>query len=637
MKVISHAIESQARRVRANSWVASLGASIQEDGCLFRVWAGPNAKIELVLDGEPSRCTPMLPDACGVHQVRVEGVGSGARYWFRINGTGPYPDPASRFQPLGVHGPSQVIDHNCFAWKSTEFQSPSLRELVFYELHVGTFTPAGTFLAVIDKLDGLQQLGINAIELMPIADFAGEHNWGYDGVFPYAPAHSYGTPDDLRKLVEEAHQRGIAVCLDVVYNHLGPDGAYQSVFAPGFYSSKHKTPWGDGLNFDGDGGDKVRAYFIESALAWIYDYRVDGLRVDATHAIQDDSDPPFLTDLTKRVHAAAHSLGRTIFIIAEDERNERRLVLPSEQGGHGFDAVWSDDFHHHMRHRLAGDSDGYYRDFDGTTESIARTIRDGWFFNGQFARHSGHRRGTKPDGLSYESRVFCIQNHDQIGNRAFGERLSSQISYPAYLAASALLLFAPEIPLLFMGQEWAASEPFLYFTDHNKELGRMVTEGRRKEFEHFSAFADETRRGTIPDPQRKETFRLSKLDWTARQRPLHAACLNWYRDLLHVRRYLLSSFKFRLCQALNAKMIHSQWESAFGRVSAIVALEGPAAAQDEAWTDMALCFSSEDTTYTSDACPVIWQSNAGKLTMERAGAVIFASEDFAPISGKIFT
>ena len=637
MKVISHAIESQARRVRANSWVASLGASIQEDGCLFRVWAGPNAKIELVLDGEPSRCTPMLPDACGVHQVRVEGVGSGARYWFRINGTGPYPDPASRFQPLGVHGPSQVIDHNGFAWKSTEFQSPSLRELVFYELHVGTFTPAGTFLAVIDKLDGLQQLGINAIELMPIADFAGEHNWGYDGVFPYAPAHSYGTPDDLRKLVEEAHQRGIAVCLDVVYNHLGPDGAYQSVFAPGFYSSKHKTPWGDGLNFDGDGGDKVRAYFIESALAWIYDYRVDGLRVDATHAIQDDSDPPFLTDLTKRVHAAAHSLGRTIFIIAEDERNERRLVLPSEQGGHGFDAVWSDDFHHHMRHRLAGDSDGYYRDFDGTTESIARTIRDGWFFNGQFARHSGHRRGTKPDGLSYESRVFCIQNHDQIGNRAFGERLSSQISYPAYLAASALLLFAPEIPLLFMGQEWAASEPFLYFTDHNKELGRMVTEGRRKEFEHFSAFADETRRGTIPDPQRKETFRLSKLDWTARQRPLHAACLNWYRDLLHVRRYLLSSFKFRLCQALNAKMIHSQWESAFGRVSAIVALEGPAAAQDEAWTDMALCFSSEDTTYTSDACPVIWQSNAGKLTMERAGAVIFASEDFAPISGKIFT
>ena len=637
MKVISHAIESQAPRVRANSWVASLGASIQKDGCLFRVWAGPNANIELVLDGEPSRCTPMLPDACGVHQVRVEGVGSGARYWFRINGTGPYPDPASRFQPLGVHGPSQVIDHNCFAWKSTEFQSPSLRELVFYELHVGTFTPAGTFLAVIDKLDGLQQLGINAIELMPIADFAGEHNWGYDGVFPYAPAHSYGTPDDLRKLVEEAHQRGIAVCLDVVYNHLGPDGAYQSVFAPGFYSSKHKTPWGDGLNFDGDGGDKVRAYFIESALAWIYDYRVDGLRVDATHAIQDDSDPPFLTDLTKRVHAAAHSLGRTIFIIAEDERNERRLVLPSEQGGHGFDAVWSDDFHHHMRHRLAGDSDGYYRDFDGTTESIARTIRDGWFFNGQFARHSGHRRGTKPDGLSYESRVFCIQNHDQIGNRAFGERLSSQISYPAYLAASALLLFAPEIPLLFMGQEWAASEPFLYFTDHNKELGRMVTEGRRKEFEHFSAFADETRRGTIPDPQRKETFRLSKLDWTARQRPLHAACLNWYRDLLHVRRYLLSSFKFRLCQALNAKMIHSQWESAFGRVSAIVALEGPAAAQDEAWTDMALCFSSEDTTYTSDACPVIWQSNAGKLTMERAGAVIFASEDFAPISGKIFT
>lgn len=637
MKVIFHAIESQVPRVRASSWAANLGPSIQEDGCLFRLWAWPNVNIELVLEGEPSRSIPMAPDADGVYQVRVEGVGSGARYWFRIDGAGPYPDPASRFQPLGVHGPSQVIDHNSFAWKDTEFQSPSLRELVLYELHVGTFTTAGTFLAAIEKLDDLQQLGINAIELMPIADFAGEHNWGYDGVSPYAPAHSYGTPDDLRKLIEGAHEKGIAVYLDVVYNHLGPDGAYQSAFTPQFYSSKHKTPWGDGLNFDSEGSKKLRAYFIESALAWIYEYRVDGLRVDATHAIQDDSDPPFLTDLTERVHAAARSLGRNIFIIAEDERNERRLVLPSEQDGYGFDAVWSDDFHHHMRHRLAGDSDGYYRDFDGSTESIAKTIRDGWFFNGQFASHPGHARGTKPDGLSFESRVFCIQNHDQIGNRAFGERMSSQISYPAYLAASALLLFAPEIPLLFMGQEWAASEPFLYFTDHNEELGRLVTEGRRKEFEHFSAFADGTRRDTIPDPQRKETFRLSKLDWTARQGPLHVACLNWYRDLLHVRKYLLSNFKFRLCQALNDKMIHLQWESARGRVSAVVALEGPATAQDEAWTDMALCFSSEDKSYTSDACPVIWQSNVGKLNLQRAGAVVFANEDFAPIVRNIST
>ncbi len=635
MKVISHAIESQTPRALADFWVPTLGPSIQDDVCLFRLWARPNAKIELVLDETLPRSVLMVADARGIYTARVKGIGAGARYWFRIDGAGPYPDPASRFQPFGVHGPSQVVDPDHFAWRDIEFQPPSLRELVLYELHVGTFTPAGTFLGVIEKLDDLRRLGVNAVELMPIADFAGERNWGYDGVSLYAPARSYGTPDELRTLVEEAHRRGIAVYFDVVYNHLGPDGAYHSVFAPRFYSGRHKTPWGDGLNFDSDGSDMVRAYFVENAMAWIYEYRADGLRADATHAIQDDSELPFLTELTGRVHAAARSLGRNICIIAEDERNERKLVLPAEQGGYGFDAVWSDDFHHHLRHRLAGDSDGYYRDFDGTTESIAKTIRDGWFFNGQYARHSERGRGTRPDGLSYESRVFCIQNHDQIGNRAFGERLSSQISYPAYLAASALLLFAPEVPLLFMGQEWAASEPFLYFTDHNKELGRMVTEGRRKEFEHFSAFADEARRETIPDPQKVETFQRSKLDWSARQGQMQAACLSWYRDLLHVRKYLLSNFEFRSCQALNEKMLHLQWESAGGRVAIVVALDGPEAAQNRGWVDMTYGFSSEDESYTSDGQPVIWQANTGRLTVQRAGAVVLASNNFASITGNV--
>lgn len=607
------------------------GTLLEKDGCVFRIWARPGANLELVLEGSgghvSSRSIAMHLDSDGTYRVRVEGVGAGARYWFKIDGAGPYPDPASRYQPLGVHGPSQVVDPQSFSWVGDDFNPPTLRQLMIYELHVGTFTPAGTFLAVIDKLDSLRQLGINVIELMPVADFAGEHNWGYDGVSLYAPAHSYGAPDDLRQLVREAHRLGIAVCLDVVYNHLGPDGAYHSTFAPRFYSGKHKTPWGDGLNFDGEAAEKVRTYFIESALAWITDYRIDALRADATHAILDDSNPSFLTELTERVHAAAHELDRSIFIIAEDERNERKLILPPEQGGHGFDAVWSDDFHHHLRHRLAGDSDGYYRDFDGTTTSIVKTINDGWFFQGQHAGHSGHVRGTLPDGLSHESRVFCIQNHDQIGNRAFGERLSSQISPAAYRAASALLLVSPETPLLFMGQEWAAPEPFLYFTDHNDELGRLVTEGRRKEFEHFSAFKDEASRERIPDPQATATLHRSKLNWAMRQNPEHAACLRWYRKLLEIRKNISSNASFHSSSALNEKLIVLRWRSANSELAIVVALEGHATFQDSAWQAMRLAASSEDPMYATDPKPISWSPDSGVLVFERAGAIFLIHDD----------
>jgi maltooligosyltrehalose trehalohydrolase len=574
----------------------------------------------------------MSPDEDGIYRAHVDGAGPGTRYWFKIDGAGPFPDPASRFQPLGVHGPSQIVEPDGFQWKAKEFQASSLRDLVIYELHVGTFTAVGTFLALIDKLDYLRGLGINAVELMPIAEFAGEHNWGYDGVSPYAPAHRYGTPDDFHRLVDEAHARGIAVYLDVVYNHLGPDGAYQSAFAPQFYTQKHKTLWGDGLNFDGEGRDKVRAYFIESALAWIYDYHVDGLRVDATDTIRDDSEPHFLTELTERVHQAASSLGRKVILIAEDARNERKVILPAAQGGHGFDAVWSDDFHHHMRHRLAGDSDGYYQDFDGTTESIATVIRNGWFFTGQFASFHGHPRGTSPEGLSLASRVFCIQNHDQIGNRAFGERLSSQISYPAWCAASALLLLSPEVPLLFMGQEWEAPEPFLYFTNHHDELGRLVTEGRRKEFSHFSAFADTENHETIPDPQKIETFRRSKLDWAILQQGEHAKCLRWYRTLLHIRKQLLEKAEFQTCRALNEKMIELCWRSSRGSCRAVVALEGPTVASEQSWREMTTVLHSEDNPFMQHPRSVSWRPEVGTLSFERAGTVLLASDDLARIA-----
>ena len=618
--------------VRKKLWTPTFGPDVQRDGCLFRLWARPGAKIELILDSEPARPPiAMSPDENGIYRVHVAGAGPGTRYWFKVDGAGPFPDPASRFQPTGVHGPSQVVAPARFLWKASDFCAPSLRELVMYEVHIGTFTPGGTFLALIDKLNDLQQLGINAIELMPIADFAGEYNWGYDGVSPYAPSHSYGTPDDFRRLVDEAHSTGIAVYLDVVYNHLGPDGAYQSVFAPQFYTHKHKTLWGDGLNFDSEGQDMVRAYFIESALAWIYDYRVDGLRADATDTIRDDSKLHFLTELTEQAHQAAHSLGREVLLIAEDARNERKVILPVDQGGHGFDAVWSDDFHHHMRHRLAGDSDGYYHDFDGTTESIAKTIEDGWFFTGQFAGFHGHARGTSPTGLSLASRVFCIQNHDQIGNRAFGERLSSQISYPAWCAASALLLLSPEVPLLFMGQEWAAAEPFLFFTNHHDQLGRLVTEGRRKEFARFSAFADTANHDAIPDPQKIETFRRSKLDWDVRQGPEHARCLQWYRTLLQIRRQLLHRANFQACRALNEKTIELRWKSVDGNFSAIVALEGPAAVSEQSWRDMAMVLVSEDARFMVNACRVDWQPGVGTLSFERAGGALLASGDLARI------
>jgi len=573
----------------------------------------------------------MSADQDGIYRAHVDRAGPGTRYWFKIDGVGPFPDPASRYQPLGVHGPSQVVELDGFQGKAKDFRAPSLRELVIYELHVGTFTPAGTFLALIEKLDYLRELGINAVELMPVADFAGEHNWGYDGVSPYAPAHSYGTPDDLQRLVDDAHVRGIAVYLDVVYNHLGPDGAYQSAFAPQFYTQKHKTLWGDGLNFDSEDRDKVRSYFLESALAWIYDYRIDGLRVDATDTIRDDSEPHFLTELTERVRQGATSLGRSVILIAEDARNERKVVLPVAQGGHGFDAVWSDDFHHHIRHRLGGDSDGYYQDFDGTTESIAAAIRDGWTFTGQFANFHGHRRGTSPDGLSLESRVFCIQNHDQIGNRAFGERLSTQISYPAWCAVSALLLLSPEIPLLFMGQEWAAREPFLYFTDHNEDLGRLVTEGRRKEFSQFSAFADVGNHAIIPDPQKIETFLQSKLDWAVRRNEEHAKCLTWYQSLLRIRKQLVETAAFQTARALNKEVIEVCWQSVRGSFRAVVALEAPMAVSDLSWRGLKIEMSSEESRFVGDPRAVRWESETGRLCFVRAGAVLLASEKPAGI------
>lgn len=618
-------------------WKPQFGPSCTREGCCFRLLAKQGAQVELILEGSSrnsgnaenptekiSKKISMAFQPSGLYQVTVPEAGVGTLYRFFIDGQGPYPDPASRFQPQGVHGPSQVMAASGYHWKHTAFHAPALRALVLYELHIGTFTPQGTYLSAIEKLDILRDLGVTAIELMPVADSAGGHNWGYDGVAIYAPSRAYGTPDELRQLVDAAHQRGLAVFLDVVYNHLGPDGAYHSVFAPQFYTGKHKTPWGDGLNFDDKDCTLVREFFLDNAQYWIREFNFDGLRLDATHAIQDASARHVLAEMTSRVHAAAKELKRTIHIIAEDDRNQRNLVIPIEQGGMGFDAVWADDFHHHMRRHLAGDHDGYFVDFDGTTEHIAETLRDGWYFKGQFSSHADHARGTPTDGLEPQSRVICIQNHDQVGNRAFGERLSTQIQPPEYRAASALLLLAPETPLLFMGQEWAAPEPFQFFTDHSEPLGRLVTEGRRREFAHFAAFSNPSDVEKIPDPQAKETFLRSKLDWKKLPLAEHAACWRWYQALLQLRKKIVSDSGSCEITNLDDATFELQWKTSSQTLTAVISLEGARKLQQPHWAGLHLLLSSEDQSFCVDPCAMAWDQGAGTLTFLRSGGVVLS-------------
>jgi maltooligosyltrehalose trehalohydrolase len=459
---------------------------------------------------------------------------AGSRYGYLLDGEGPFPDPASRFQPDGVHGASMIVDPAAFAWTDGGWSGVPLTDLVIYELHVGTFTSAGTFASAAERLDDLRELGITAIELMPVADFAGSRNWGYDGVALFAPARCYGTPDDLRRFVDRAHAAGLAVLVDVVYNHTGPDGSYLGRFSPFYFSQRHNSPWGAGMNFDGEHSPAVREFFIENAQHWVHEYHMDGLRLDATHAMRDDSSLHFVAELAGRIGASAG--GRRVHVIAEDHRNLAAIVTPTARRGWGLDAVWADDFHHQMRRRLAGDSDGYYMDYSGTSADIAATIRQGWFFTGQHSAHFGAPRGTDASGIDPARFVVCLQNHDQVGNRAFGERLHHQIELAAFRAASALLLLLPETPLLFMGQEWAASSPFQYFTDHEPSLGRLVTEGRRREFGTFAAFGDAAAIDLIPDPQALSTFEASCLDWAERDQPSRAAMLRLYQALLAFRR-----------------------------------------------------------------------------------------------------
>jgi maltooligosyltrehalose trehalohydrolase len=604
-----------------------LGANVFGNATRFRVWAPEAKSVEVVLEsGEGAgSAEEMAPGEDGYFLATLPGVGAGGRYRYRVDGRGPFPDPASRYQPEGVHGPSEVVDWRHFPWTDDGWKGLELAETVLYELHTGTFTPEGTFAGAAGKLAYLKELGVTAVELMPVADFPGRWNWGYDGVAPFAPARCYGTPDDLRRLVNEAHRLGLAVYLDVVYNHLGPDGAYQSAFSPFYYSKTHRSPWGEGINFDGPQSEAVRDYVIGNALAWIHEYHFDGLRLDATHAIVDDSRRHILASIASAVHCSLEG-SRKAIVVAEDVRNLASMVRPEPEGGWGLDGVWSDDFHHQMRRALARDSDGYFQDFDGAAESIAATARKGWFYTGQHAPYFGGPRGTETDGLTQDRFIFFIQNHDQIGNRAFGERLHHQIDAAAWRAASALLLMLPETPLLFMGQEWAATAPFLYFTDHNAELGRLVTEGRRREFQRFAAFSDPETRERIPDPQSEATFLRSRLDWEESKREPHAAAWRLYQRLLRERRRLAPVEGTVTAADGNSLLVRRSTRNGGGLLCA-VRLRGSGEMSlppDAKWS---LLFTTEDLPYAGELAARPRLIAGGKIEFPRAGAAVFVSEE----------
>ena len=454
----------------------------------------------------------------------------GSDYAFSLDGGDPLPDPRSPWQPSGVDGPSRTVDHAAFAWTDAGWSAPALADAVIYELHVGTFTAAGTFEAVIERLDELVELGITHVELMPVVEFSGARGWGYDGVDLYAPHHAYGGPDGLKRLVDAAHERGLAVLLDVVYNHLGPAGNYLGRFGP-YFSAKYATPWGDAVNFDEAGSHEVRRFVLDNALMWMRDYHVDGLRLDAMQAIFDMSAIHIGEEIATATHRLAGEVGRRLVVTAESDLNDPRLVRPIELGGYGMDAAWADDLHHALHAALTGEVTGYYADF-ADPSLVAAGLADPYLYAGGYSAYRDRSHGRPAGDLPGDRFIACIQNHDQVGNRARGDRLGHLASEGRARIGAALLLTAPYVPLLFAGEEWNASTPFQYFTDHaDPELGRAVSEGRRAE---FAAFGWDPSR--IPDPQDAATFEASKLRWDERAADPHAAMLGWYRELIALRR-----------------------------------------------------------------------------------------------------
>jgi maltooligosyltrehalose trehalohydrolase len=534
--VISIERPQEVRRSGVRSdpvWIGAefpLGASYLGEGlCSFCVWA-PHAKEVLVSLDDGTRREELLPKG-GYHRAMLDGIEPGTRYAFCLDQGPPRPDPASRLQPESVHGPSAVVD-SAFDWQDQAWRGLRWEDFVISEIHIGTFTRAGTFDSAVGFLGELRDIGITAIELMPVAQFPGDRNWGYDGVYPFAVQNSYGGPDGLKRFVDAAHRLGLAVILDVVYNHFGPEGNYFPEFGD-YFTSSYQTPWGEAINFDGEQSDHVRRFFIENALYWQNEFHLDGIRMDAVHAIRDFSALPFIQEVVRTTKEQARRLGRPFHLIAESDLNNAQLLRPESAGGYGLDAQWSDDFHHSLHVLLTGERSGYYQDFDGARQ-LAKVLREGYAYTGQYSTFRKRRHGNTTWGTTGTQFVVCSQNHDQIGNRALGDRLSTLVSFDKLKLAAAAVVLSPFTPLFFMGEEYGERAPFQYFVSHtDPTLAQAVRDGRRREFAAFGW------NHNVPDPCDPATFERCKLNrqlWRGQNE--HSKLREFYRELLRLRRQL---------------------------------------------------------------------------------------------------
>ncbi len=506
-----------------------IGAHYLGNGrCGFVVWAPFLKDVAVRIVSPEKRAIPMEKDEMGYWRTAADDVFPGTLYLYSLGGSLERPDPVSHFQPQGVHGPSQVVDHGNFKWEDGIWSGIPLEKMIIYEIHVGAFTSEGTFEAIIPRINDLINLGVNAIEIMPVAQFPGERNWGYDGVYPFAVQNSYGGPEGMRRLVNICHGLGMAVILDVVYNHLGPEGSYLRDFGP-YFTEKYKTPWGNAINFDGAYSNEVRNFFIENALHWSRNYHVDALRLDAIHGIFDMSAKPFLQELAQRVEEFSSSQGVKFYLIAESDLNDSRVIRPIEQGGYGLDAQWCDDFHHSLHTLLTGEKGGYYIDFGGI-DHFLKSIKEGFVYSDQYSQYRKRNHGNSTKDLPGNKFIVFSQNHDQVGNRMLGERLSKLVSFEALKLAAGAVILSPYIPLLFMGEEYGEESPFLYFVNHsNPELITAVREGRKSEFQAFGW------QDAPPDPQSQASFLRSKINWGMRKDGKHKVLLEFYRRLIKLR------------------------------------------------------------------------------------------------------
>jgi maltooligosyltrehalose trehalohydrolase len=550
----------------------------------FLVWA-PNCRSVSLHLSDTNDVVPMESLARGYHRAIVTDLRSGTRYFYRLDQGRDVPDPASRFQPEGVHGPSQLVDTAAFRWTDQDWRGRALESSIFYELHVGVYTPEGTFDALIPYLSELVELGITTIEIMPVAQFPGSRNWGYDGAYPFAPQNSYGGPEGLQRLINAAHCHGLAVALDVVYNHLGPEGNYLNTYGP-YFTDRYRTPWGQAVNFDGPGSDEVRRFFRENAMYWFEEFHLDVLRLDAVHEIFDFSAYHFLTEVKIVAAELSQRIGRPLHLIAESDLNDSRLLHHPSHGGYGLDAQWSDDFHHSLHTLLTTENRGYYRDFGDITALIS-TLQDGWYYQGQYSAFRQRRHGNSPHGITPSRFVVCNQNHDHVGNRAAGDRLTGLVVFEALKLAAGITLLSPFIPLLFMGEEYGETAPFQYFTSHeDPALAEAVRRGRRQEFASFGW------QDCVPDPQDEKTFNRSRLNHSLKSKDPRKTLFRFYQQLIRMRSKLsLSTATSHTAHQLGERQLFLSYENSSSNIAAVfnfveypVTLDIPALAGN--WTTL---------------------------------------------------